>query len=37
MATVLHPAPKISEIDGVAEAIGEALGDMLFHTVQKHC
>jgi NADH-quinone oxidoreductase subunit C len=36
MATVLHPAPKISEIDGVAEEIGAALGDMLFHTAHKH-
>jgi NADH-quinone oxidoreductase subunit C len=36
MATVLHPAPKISELDGVAEEIGAALGDMLFHTAHKH-
>ena len=36
MATVLHPAPKISEIDGIADAVGEALGDMLFHTAHKN-
>ncbi len=36
MAAVLHSAPKVSEIDGIADALSKALGDMLIHTKEEH-
>ncbi len=36
MATVLHSAPKISQIDGIAEKLGAALGAMLIHAKEEH-
>jgi NADH-quinone oxidoreductase subunit C len=34
--TVLHPAPKISQIDGIAAALSTALGTMLIHAKEEH-
>lgn len=36
MATVLHSAPKISEIVGIADTLSKALGAMLIHTKEEH-
>jgi len=36
MAKAVHPAPKISEIDGIADALATALGDMLIHAKEEH-
>jgi len=36
MADVLHPAPKVAEIDGIAATLSEALGDMLIHAREEH-
>jgi len=36
MATVLHSAPKIAQIDGIADQLATALGDMLFHAKEEH-
>jgi len=36
MASVLHPAPKIAEIDGIGATLSTALGTMLFHAKEEH-
>jgi len=36
MANVLHSAPKIAEIDGIADTLAGALGDMLIHAKEEH-
>ena len=36
MANVLHSAPKIAEIDGIADTLAGALGDMLIHAKEQH-
>ena len=36
MATVLHSAPKIAEIDGIAATLSGALGTMLLHAKEEH-
>ena len=36
MAKVLHSAPKIAEIDGIAATLSEALGEMLIHAKEEH-
>lgn len=36
MATVLHSAPKITEIAGIADTLADALGDMLIHKKEEH-
>jgi len=36
MAAVLHSAPKIAQIDGIADTLAKALGDMLIHVTQAH-
>src|SRR5512139_2663936 len=36
MAAVLHPAPRIAEIDGIAAMLSGALGKMLIHAKEEH-
>lgn len=36
MAKVLHSAPKIAQIDGIADTLATALGDMLIHAKEEH-
>ena len=36
MAKVVHSAPKVSEIEGIADTLSSALGDMLIHAKQQH-
>ncbi len=36
MATVLHSAPKITQIDGVTDTLSAALGDMLVSAREEH-
>ncbi|KPL67516.1 NADH-quinone oxidoreductase [Erythrobacter sp. SG61-1L] len=36
MAKVLHSAPKIAQIDGIADTLAGALGDMLIHAKEEH-
>ncbi len=36
MAKVLHSAPKIAQIDGIADTLVTALGDMLIHAKEEH-
>ena len=36
MAEVLHSAPKIAEIAGIADTLAGALGDMLIHKKEEH-
>ena len=36
MATVLHSAPKITQIDGITDTLSTALGAMLIHAKEEH-
>jgi len=36
MAAVLHSAPKMTEIEGIADTLAGALGDMLIHKKEEH-
>lgn len=36
MAAVLHSAPKIAQIDGIAATLETALGDMFYHAKEEH-
>jgi NADH-quinone oxidoreductase subunit C len=36
MAATVHSAPKIAEIDGIADTLSEALGGMLIHAREEH-
>ena len=36
MATIVHSAPRIAAIDGIAATLSKALGKMLIHAKQEH-